>query len=175
MAYQMWVDVLSQIADFDWVADWTEGVLNGKKQCYLFISGPPESGKSMFVEAMDILFPKEVIKADILMCPGSIWNNYLRDVKIAYLEETKYPKPRELKRLKSWVADDTLTIDEMMKVPEVIPNSISWVQIADSADECPNWSCFRTETKLIKTLIPKKLMHQTLLAERDAFLEYLKG
>ena len=106
---------------------------------YLFITGPQNCGKSIFHEALNLLFTKGYIRADNALINPAGFNGELATAILCIVEETNLSKKNKSAsdRIKDWTTGRTLNIHIKNRTPYDIPNCTHWIQCANSADYCP--------------------------------------
>lgn len=148
---------------------------------YLFFFGPQNSGKSIFHEALSLLFTVGYKRADAALISQSGFNAELEGAIICVVEETdlRYkggPQSPAYNRIKDWVTSRELLIHPKGKTPYHIPNTSHWVHCANDMQACP---IFPGDTRITMCLvpaldpidlIPKKKMIPMLEKEAPDFL-----
>ena len=144
---------------------------------YLFFFGPQDCGKSIFHEALELLFTRGYVKADQALVSQSGFNGELANGILCVVEETDLSKARQAyNRIKDWVTARTITIHEKGKTPYQLPNSTHWVQTANQHTFCPTFTG-DTRITVIRVdeidpldLIPKMKLIEALEREASDFL-----
>ena len=148
---------------------------------YLFFFGPQNSGKSIFHEALSLLFTIGHKRADAALISQSGFNAELEGAIVCVVEETdlRYkggPQSPAYNRIKDWVTSRELMIHPKGKTPYHIPNTSHWVHCANDMQACP---IFPGDTRITMCLvpaldpidlIPKKRMIPMLEKEAPDFL-----
>lgn len=144
---------------------------------YLFMHGPQNSGKSIFHEALSLLFTKGYKRADAALVSSSGFNGELEGAIICVVEETDLRKNKQAyNRIKDWVTSRDLMIHAKGKTPYHVQNSTHWVHCANDHQACP---IFTGDTRITMVyvqpldpidLIPKKQIIPMLEKEAPDFL-----
>jgi len=144
---------------------------------YLFFYGPQNSGKSIFHEALSLLFTKGYMRADAALINSSGFNGELEGAILGVVEETDLRRNRQAyNRIKDWVTSRELLIHAKGKTPYHIQNSIHFCQCSNDHQACP---VFTGDTRITMCyvdsldpteLIPKKLLIPMLEKEAPDFL-----
>jgi len=144
---------------------------------YLFFFGPQDCGKSVFHEALELLFTRGVVMADHSLVSQSGFNGELANAVLCVIEETDLSKAKfAYNRVKDWVTGRTIQIHEKGKTPYQIPNSTHWVQCANDHTYCPTFSgdtritVIRVDPIPPMKLIPKMHLIELLVKEAPDFL-----
>ena len=105
---------------------------------YLFFTGPQGCGKSIFHEALSILFTKGYTRADQALTNPGGFNGELAGAIVCVVEETNLSKRGyAADRIKDWVTGRTLSVHSKNKTPYMIQNTTHWIQCANSVEYCP--------------------------------------
>jgi len=144
---------------------------------YLFMHGPQNSGKSIFHEALSLLFTKGYKRADAALINASGFNGELEGAITCVVEETDLRRDRQAyNRIKDWVTSRELLIHCKGKTPYHIPNSTHWIHCSNDHQACP---VFPGDTRITMLyvdrldpleLIPKKQIIPMLEKEAPDFL-----
>lgn len=144
---------------------------------YLFIySEAQNTGKSIFHEALSLLFHPGYCRADHALTSSSAFNGELEGAILCVVEETDLNKNvTAYNRIKDWVTAKLLPIHRKMHTPYHIANSTHWVQCANNRNACP---VFTGDTRITmlhvenppKKQIPKRDLLQILEKEAPDFL-----
>jgi len=147
---------------------------------YLFFFSPEQNtGKSIFHEALNLLFNKgTVVRADQALTNSSGFNGELFGAVFCIIEETNLSKKNTASdKIKDWVTSKSLTIRQMYKQPHEIPNSTHWIQCANDSSYCP---IFTNDTRImlikvtpLENEIPKEELLKECEKEAAAFLHTL--
>ncbi len=142
---------------------------------YLFFYGSQNTGKSIFHEALSILFTKGCCRADQALTNPNGFNGELASAILCIIEETNLSKRGYASdRIKDWVTGRTLSIHSKKNTPYDIINCTHWVQCANDSDYCPT---FPGDTRItmikvdkLKQEIPKPILLERCEKEASAFL-----
>ena len=106
---------------------------------YLFFTGPQNSGKSTFHEALSLLITRGVVRADVALTSQGNFNGELHTAVVCYIEETDLSaqKSTVYNRIKDWVTSRTMSVHEKGKTPYEVPNTTHWIQCSNSPSACP--------------------------------------
>jgi hypothetical protein len=144
---------------------------------YLFFFGPQDCGKSVFHEALELLFTRGVVMADHSLVSQSGFNGELGNAILCVIEETDLSKAKfAYNRVKDWVTGRMIQIHEKGKTPYQIPNSTHWCQCANDHTYCPTFSgdtritVVRVDPIPPMKLIPKMHLIDLLIKEAPDFL-----
>jgi len=142
---------------------------------YLFFFGGQNTGKSIFHEALSLLFTKGYIRADNALTNTNGFNGELAAGIFCIVEETNLSKRGHAPdRIKDWVTGRTLSIHIKGKTPYDIINSTHWIQCANNPDYCPilpgDTRITIIQVDALETEIPKYELLQKLEYEAPAFL-----
>jgi len=148
----------------------------GEPTPYLFFySSQQNTGKSIFHEALSLLFTKGVVRADnsLISAPG--FNGELAGAIFCVVEETNLSrKSNASDRIKDWVTGKTIAIHCKGQTPYDLPNNTHWIQCANDPSYCPvlagdtRISVLRVDP--LKEEIPKHILIERCEKEAPAFL-----
>jgi len=149
---------------------------------YLFMYGPQDSGKSVFHEALSILFTKGYINANAAMENTNSFNGEMDGAVLCYVEEKDLSKnPSAYNKIKEWVTSIQLLVHTKGKTPVQMPNTTHWVHCANDHNACPVFPGDTRVTMLFVDsidpldLIPKRQLLTQLDKEAPAFLHAVFG
>lgn len=144
---------------------------------YLFMHGPQNSGKSIFHEALSLLFTKGYKRADAALVSSSGFNGELEGAIVCVIEETDLRKNKQAyNRIKDWVTGRDLMIHTKGRTPYHVKNSTHYIHCANDHQACP---IFTGDTRITMLyvkpldpidLIPKKQIIPMLEKEAPDFL-----
>jgi len=142
---------------------------------YLFFYGPQNSGKSIFHEALSLLFHPGYVRADNAIVSVGGFTGELVNAVLCVIEETDLRSNKTAyNRIKDWVTSLQLMVHTKFQTPYQIPNVTHWVQCANDRQACP---VFPGDTRIIvsevpglSTVIPKEVLLQNLRREASDFL-----
>ena len=146
---------------------------------YLFLYGEQDSGKSSLHEAISLLMTKGVAEANrALKDNQSDFNGELAGAILAVIEEIDITKEKgAYSKIKDWTTSPTLWIRQMRTDAYPIPNSLHFIQVANSPEHCP---VFPGDTRITvihvpkpKVDIPKEVLMARLREEAPAFMRTL--
>lgn len=136
---------------------WTSSMIQYPEEHlpYLFIyAEAQETGKSMFHEALSLLFKPGVIRADNALINKTGFNGELEGAILCVVEETDISENRTAyNRIKDWVTSKTISIHPKGKTPYDIQNITHWVQCANKSTNCP---IFDGDTRITVLHVPEK-------------------
>jgi hypothetical protein len=138
---------------------------------YLFLYGPQGSGKSIFHEALELLFVAGFgyMRADFALISPAGFNGELENSVLCVVEETDLRKNNvAYNRIKDWVTSRQIPIHRKQQQPYLVPNTTHWIQTANSHLYCPVFSGdtritmiyvddLKTEERIPKTELITKL------------------
>lgn len=133
-----WCKTNNIITGADWLKCWIASLFQDSIEPlpYLFFYGEENSGKSIFHEALSLLMTKGVARADVAL--SSAFNGELEGAVLCVVEETDLKKSSgALNRIKDWVTSRMIPIHKKHKQPYEIPNTLHFVQCANSHLFCP--------------------------------------
>lgn len=144
---------------------------------YLFFFGPQNSGKSIFHEALSLLFTKGYKRADAALVSQAGFNAELEGSILCITEEINLMKNLSAyNRIKDWVTSRELLIHAKNRTPYHVLNTTHWIQCANDHMYCP---IFTGDTRITMSfvdalnpvdLIPKKQLIPMLEKEAPDFL-----
>jgi len=138
---------------------WVVALLRNPEEpsAYLFLHGPQNSGKSMFHEALELLFERGYIKADKALTNQQGFNAELESAVLCVVEETDLRNTQAYNRIKEWVTAKQISIHTKGKTPYMSKNFTKWIQCANSHNELP---IFSGDTRI--TVIPVSPLDQII-------------
>jgi hypothetical protein len=135
------------------------------------------TGKSIFHEALSLLFTRGYQRADAALISQAGFNAELEGSVLCVVEETDLRKNQQAyNRIKDWVTSRDLLIHCKGKTPYHIPNTTHWIQCSNNHQSCP---IFQGDTRITMSyvepldpleLIPKKRLIPLLEKEASDFL-----
>ncbi|MGA2061682.1 MAG: primase-helicase family protein [Thermoguttaceae bacterium] len=144
---------------------------------YLFFYGNEDCGKSIFHESFDYLITKGRVSANLALTNQNGFNGELAGAILAYVEELDISKtPGALAKIKEWVMSPTIPIRQMRRDTYSLPNTLHFIQVANSPDFCP---IFPGDTRVTMihvpplspdVLIPRRQMEIFLIQEAPHFM-----
>jgi hypothetical protein len=144
---------------------------------YLFFFGPENSGKSIFHEALSLLFTRGYKRADNAVLSPSGFNAELEGALLCVVEEVNLGRNQSaLNRIKDWVTSPNISIHRKGETPYHTKNLTHWVQTANSIDFCPVFpgdsriTMVYVDALEITEMIPKKRLLPLLEQEAADFL-----
>lgn len=174
-----WCKANSIITGGDYLKCWAASLFQKPLEPlpYLFFYGPQNSGKSIFHEALSLLFTQGAKRADAALISQSGFNAELEGCILAIIEEIDLNKNNTAyNRIKDWVTSREIMIHEKGRTPYHVINTTKWVQCANYNTACPIFQgdtritmCFVKELDPIE-LIPKRILIEQLKAEASDFL-----
>ena len=146
---------------------------------YLFFYGPQDSGKSIFHEAISILFTNGVVSISTALASSAGYNFEVANAVLGYVEEKDLSVVKEnaYTRIKEWIMAKTMLIHQKGHTPYQQPNTLHMCQMANRPTACPmEDGDTRITAILVLTLlsiIPKKALAEKLVEEAPFFLRTL--
>jgi len=142
---------------------------------YLFMYGPQNSGKSIFHEALSMLFKPGYVRADLAVTNPGGFTGELANAVLCVIEETDLKANKiAYNRIKDWVTSLQLVIHRKGATPYQIPNMTHWVQCANERHACP---IFPGDSRIVvmevpdlAQNIPKEFLLSALRKEAPDFL-----
>jgi len=130
---------------------WVVALLRNPEEpsAYLFFHGPQNSGKSMFHEALDLLFDRGYIKADKALTNQQGFNAEIESAVLCIIEETDLRNTQAYNRIKEWVTAKYISIHEKGKTPYMSQNFTHWIHCMPDSQ----WIMTDKGAKQIKELI----------------------
>jgi hypothetical protein len=181
-----WCRANSILTGADWLKCWVASLFQQPMEPlpYLFFYGEQQNtGKTSFHEALSLLMTSgSVCRADTALQSSSNFNGELAGAVLAVVEETDLKKNTTASnRIKDWVTTLMLPIHPKGKQPYMIPNSLHFVQCANSHLSCPIFpgdtriTMIRVDEIKPEHMIPKKQLIPMLTAEAPDFLAEILG
>lgn len=177
-----WARANDVLTGADYLKCWISSLFKFPKEPlpYLFLYGPQNSGKSIFHEAINLLMTNGVVRADNALASQSNFNGELEHAILAVIEETDMRKNAvAYNRIKDWVTSIQLPIHKKQRQPYLVPNTLHFVQTANSHLAVP---VFQGDTRItmcyvpeLKEIIPKRTLVPLLEAEAPDFLAEVLG
>lgn len=134
---------------------------------YLFFTGPQNSGKSTFHEALSLLITRGVVRADMALTSAANFNAELHTAVACVIEETDLSsqKATVYNKIKDWVTSRTISVHEKGKTPYEVPNTTHWIQCSNNVAACP---IFPGDTRITMMYVdvPKEQIQKTELLKR---------
>jgi len=175
-----WCSSNGLLTGSDYLKCWCASLFQhpGQPLPYLFMFGEQNTGKSIFHEALSLLFDPGYIRADVALADSSIFNGELENAVLCVIEETNLRSNKvAYNRIKDWVTSLKIPIHRKMRTPILIPNTTHWIQCANDSAFCP---IFPGDTRIvpirvptIKKIIPRQELIQRLLEEAPDFIAEL--
>lgn len=142
---------------------------------YLFFYGPQNSGKSVFHEALGLLFSPGYMKADNALTNNQNFNGELQSAILCVIEETDLSRNKSAyNKIKDWVTSQHLAIRPLYQSTFMIKNMTHWVQCANEQRFCPilpgDTRVVIVEVPELTDIIPKKTLMDRLKNEASDFL-----
>lgn len=142
---------------------------------YLFFYGPQNSGKSIFHEALSLLFHPGYARADNAIMNPSGFTGELRNAVLCVIEETDLKQNKmAYNRIKDWVTSLQFVVHTKGQTPYQIPNVTHWVQCANDRQACPifpgDTRIVVSEVPMLSQQIPKDIFLSRLRAEAPDFI-----
>lgn len=166
----------------DYLKCWIASVLQYPDQHlpYLFIYGMQQNtGKSMFHEAISLLFRPGYVRADHALINQTGFNAELEGAIVCVTEEIDLKKNEvAYARIKDWVNGHTIPIHKKTATPYQVPNTTHWIQCSNPREACP---VFPGDTRITMVHVPnphpnpvpKHILFEKLSKEAPDFLAEL--
>lgn len=120
---------------------------------YLFLYGKQNTGKSMFHEALSMLFTKGYVRADSALSPKNDFNGELEGAVLCVVEETNLGGSQtSANKFKDWVTSPKMSIHPKGGTPFIVDNSSHWVQCANDPSYCPQLD---NDTRVTMVYVPQ--------------------
>ncbi len=144
---------------------------------YLFLFGPQDCGKSIFYEALRLLFDRGHVEANNALLNRGDFNGELANAILCFIEEVDLSKAKyAYNRVKNWVTSKVITIHEKGETPFQLPNTTKWIQVANNHSFCPSFTG-DTRITMIEVssldefeIVPKHILLKRLEEEAPDFL-----
>lgn len=145
---------------------------------YLFFYGEQNTGKSIFHEALTLLFTRGCVNASAALTSSGSFNAELANAVLCFVEEIDLRKDRNAaNRIKDWVTARELLVHPKGQTPYQIVNATHWVQMSNFSSYCPVLPGDTRITSIyvemfddIGAMIPKPRMMDFLVKEAPDFL-----
>lgn len=178
-----WCQANGIITGSDYLKCWAASLLQKPLEPlpYLFFySKEQNTGKSIFHEALSLLFTHGYMRAESALINPSGFNAELEGQVLCVIEEIDLSSSRTaLNRIKDWVTSRELLIHAKTKTPYHIPNSTHYIQCANELSFCPIFpgdtrvTVIHVEPLSVTELIPKRKFMPLLEKEAPDFLAEL--
>lgn len=147
---------------------------------YLFLYGPQNSGKSIFHEALALLFDRGYKNAKDALQNTATFNGELANAVLCYVDEIELRRDKiAANRIKEWVTARELSIHPKGGTPYMVANSSHWVQTSNTSTACPilpgdtRITSIHVDSLDPMQMIPKRKMVAHLEQEAPDFLAEL--
>lgn len=162
----------------DYLAYYLASILQNPYQPlpYLFLFGPEDSGKSILHESVG----KYLVTGGVVSGARALTSDFSGELDgaiIIYIEEVDIHRAGVIERIKQLVTSPTVAIRRMRTDQYQVPNSLHFVQCANSRSFCP---ILPGDTRIVPIYvepladkIPRAEMDEYLEAEAPAFLHHL--
>ena len=142
---------------------------------YLFLYGEENTGKSILHESLALLFTKGYASAKKALQSNTEFCGELANVILASVEEVDISKtPGALNKIKDWTTSPVFWVRRMRTDAYAIPNTLHFIQTANSAKNCPILPGDTRITAMyvspLEVEIPKERLMELLKLEAPAFL-----
>lgn len=142
---------------------------------YLAFCGKPNTGKSIFHEALHLLVTTGIVRADTALVNPSGFNGELANAFLCVVEETNLSKSGVASdRIKDWVTGRHIAIRKLYRDSFDIPNCTHWIQCANEPSYCPilpgDARIILCDVEKIPTEIPKSIFLEQLEKEAPAII-----
>lgn len=123
---------------------------------YLFFFGPQNSGKSIFHQALGLLFLNKIgyVRAESALQNPSAFNGEIAGAVLCVVEEVDLSGrggKLALTRIKDYVGSDTIGLHCKGKTVILVQNTTHWVHCANDPGFCP---IFPDDSRITMTLVP---------------------
>jgi hypothetical protein len=123
---------------------------------YLFFYGPQNSGKSIFHQALSLIFLNKVgyVRAEAALQNPSAFNGELAGAVLCVVEEVDLSGKggkMALARIKDYVGSDTIGLHVKTKTVILVRNTTHWVHCANDPGFCP---IFPDDSRITMSLVP---------------------
>lgn len=172
-----WARVNGLLSGADYLRCWVASLFQApeKPLPYLAFWGPQNSGKSIFHEALNLLFTRGYTRADTSLVSNGNFNGELEAAVLCVVEETDLTANKQAyNKIKDWVTSPDIMIHPKRETPYMAPNTTHWVQCSNDYSACP---AFPGDTRItlcyVKALeesIPKEILMEALRNEAPDFL-----
>lgn len=152
----------------DWTGEW--GIENGADYLrfwiasaikypfdhlpYLFFFGPQGCGKSIFIETLQMLFPRAC--GDVSSALTTDFNGELRGLVFCYIEEKnltgKGSAQKAYEKIKEWTLAKYIQIHTKGKTPYMQPNTMKFVHMANQINSL---RIDRDDTRVVAVDVPR--------------------
>ena len=145
---------------------------------YLFFYGPQNTGKSIFHEALGLLFHPGYMRADNVLTTTQGFNGELMNAILCVVEETDLSQNKSAyNKIKDWVTAPTIAIRALYQTTFMVKNMTKWIQCANEQKFCPilpgDTRVVIIEVAPLQEVIPKKVLMDKLKEEAADFLTEL--
>ncbi len=147
---------------------------------YLFLYGKQNTGKSMFHEALSMLFTKGYVAADAALNPKNDFNGELEGGVLCVVEEADVGGNKaSADKMKAWVTSPKLAIHPKGGTPFTVDNTSHWIQTANDHSYCPRLDGDTRVTMIYvppldrSEYIPKGIFEVMLRKEAQSFTTVL--
>lgn len=163
----------------DYLRAWMASLIHHVDQPlpYLFLTGPQNSGKSIFHESCRYLFTHGITSASNSLT--SQFNGELEGCFLVYIEERDLADKRynAYEKIKEWVTGRDLTVRPLYQQQYTAPNYLHFVQMANSSEHLPledgDTRIVAIEVPALKKPVPKAILEGHLKKEAPRFLRTL--
>lgn len=174
-----WCRKANILSGADYLRTWLACLIHCPDQPlpYLFLSGPQNSGKSVFHECTRFLFTHGVTSAGRALT--SEFNGELEGCFLVYVEERDLGDKRHdsYSKIKEWVTGREIAIRPLYQQQYTTENYLHFVQMANNPDHLPiedgDTRIIALEVPALEKPIPKAILESHLRAEAPAFLRTL--
>lgn len=181
------------VANADWSGEW--GLENGADYLrywiasaikypfeplpYLFLFGPQGCGKSIFIETLDMLFPRAC--KDVATSLSGEFNGELRGAVFCYIEEknltSKGMAQKSYEKIKEWTVARNISIHTKGRTPYMQPNTMKFVHMANNINsisiDVDDTRIVAIDVPRLVNPIPKSIMYDKLKEEAPNILRTL--
>lgn len=178
-----WCAANGIISGADYLRCWIASVIKypAEPLPYLFFYSEEQStGKSIFHEALSLLFSRGYERAEAALVNPQGFNKELEGQVVCVVEEVDLRENKQAyNRIKDWVTARDLLIHEKGSTPYHVTNTTHWIQVANKHLFCP---IFAGDTRItvchvrplsVMELIPKRTLIANLEKEAPNFLASL--
>lgn len=163
----------------DYLRVWISCMIRWPKErlAYLFFHGEQQAGKSLFHEALSLLFARGYVRANnAIQSPE--FNGELAGAVLCVIEEIDLSDSRKRthERVKDWVTGKTMLIRALYCQSYVVENATHWVQCANKLSYMPilpgdtRITAIWVQKVAAEDEIPKEDLLSKLLSEAPGFI-----
>lgn len=165
-----WCQANGIVTGGDYLRCWVASLIQRPEEPlpYLFFYNEAQNtGKSIFHEALSLLFTKGCVRAEAALVSQQGFNAELEGAVVCIVEEVDLSKSTSAyNRIKDWVTSREMSIHRKGQTPYHVTNTSHWIQCANPQSACP---VFRGDTRItmcfVKELEPFEMIPKRKLIE----------